>query len=101
MEHEKSVSDFGERSKIVIDQITYAGSAFASTEIGEKVYVKASLVEDFDVFEGESIGSGNKSLAFRLNFLDPNKTLNIKEVEPIIKRIVKYLEKEFSAKLRA
>ena len=58
-------------------------------------------IEIFDVFEGESIGSGNKSLAFRLNFLDPNKTLNIKEVEPIIKRIVKYLEKEFSAKLRA
>ena len=53
MEHEKSVLEFGEKSKIVIDQITYAGSAFASTEIGEKVYVKASLVEDFDVFEGD------------------------------------------------
>jgi len=33
MEHEKSVLEFGEKSKIVIDQITYAGSAFASTEI--------------------------------------------------------------------
>ncbi|MDZ7806653.1 MAG: phenylalanine--tRNA ligase subunit beta [Gracilimonas sp.] len=54
----------------------------------------------FDVFEGESIGKGNKSLAFRLHFLDRNKTLNIKEVEPIIQRIVKSLEKDFSAKLR-
>lgn len=54
----------------------------------------------FDVFEGESIGKGNKSLAFRLHFLDRNKTLNIKEVEPIIQKIVKSLEKEFSAVLR-
>ena len=47
----------------------------------------------FDVFEGESIGKDKKSIAFRLNFIDPNKTLNIKEVEPIINRIIKTLEK--------
>ncbi|MEO1022552.1 MAG: phenylalanine--tRNA ligase subunit beta [Bacteroidota bacterium] len=57
-------------------------------------------VDVFDVFEGDSIGADQKSLAFRLNFLDPNKTLNIKEVEPIINRIVKVLEQRFSAKLR-
>lgn len=57
-------------------------------------------IEIFDVFEGESIGAGNKSIAFRLNFLDSNKTLNIKEVEPIINRVIKSLEKQFSAKLR-
>lgn len=57
-------------------------------------------IEIFDVFEGESLGQGNKSIAFRLHFLDPNKTLNIKEVEPIINRVVKSLEKQFSAKLR-
>lgn len=54
----------------------------------------------FDVFEGDSIGNDKKSIAFRLNFTDPNKTLNIKEVEPIINRIIKTLEKQFSAKLR-
>ncbi|MEQ9090365.1 MAG: phenylalanine--tRNA ligase subunit beta [Balneola sp.] len=58
-------------------------------------------IDIFDVFEGESIGAGNKSIAFRLNFIDPNKTLNIKEVEPIIQRVVKSLEKQFSAKLRS
>ena len=57
-------------------------------------------IEIFDVFEGESLGEGNKSIAFRLHFLDPNKTLNIKEVEPIINRVVKSLENQFSAKLR-
>jgi phenylalanyl-tRNA synthetase beta chain len=58
-------------------------------------------IDIFDVFEGESIGEGNKSIAFRLNFIDPNKTLNIKEVEPIIQHVVKSLEKKFSAKLRS
>ncbi len=58
-------------------------------------------IDIFDVFEGESIGKGKKSIAFRLNFIDPNKTLNIKEVEPIIQRIVKSMEKKFSAKLRS
>ena len=57
-------------------------------------------IEIFDVFEGESIGNINKSIAFRLQFIDPNKTLNIKEVEPIFNRILKTLEKQFSAKLR-
>jgi len=57
-------------------------------------------VDIFDVFESESIGNDKKSIAFRLNFNDSNKTLNIKEVEPIINRIIKTLEKQFSAKLR-
>lgn len=59
-----------------------------------------SSIEVFDVFEGESIGKNKKSIAFRMNFLDRNKTLNIKDVEPIIKKVLKALENQFSAKLR-
>tara|TARA_Y100001935_G_C17311810_1_gene517307 strand:+ start:7118 stop:9523 length:2406 start_codon:yes stop_codon:yes gene_type:complete len=84
---------------VIVNGSVTAGSLIDA--IKSKAGKSLQNIEIFDVFEGESIGSGNKSLAFRLNFLDPNKTLNIKEVEPIIKRIVKYLEKEFSAKLRA
>lgn len=80
------------------------GQSIAAGELMEAIRKKAGkLLQDidiFDVFEGESIGEGNKSIAFRLNFLDRNKTLNIKEVEPIIKRIVNALEKDFGAKLR-
>lgn len=70
------------------------------TTIKSKAGNKLQSIEIFDVFEGKSIGEGNKSIAFRLQFLDANKTLNIKEVEPIINRVVKTLEKMFSAKLR-
>jgi phenylalanyl-tRNA synthetase beta chain len=83
---------------VIISQATTAGELMKA--IKEKAGDQLESIDIFDVFEGESIGEGNKSIAFRLQFLDPNKTLNIKEVEPIIQRIVKSLEKDFSAKLR-
>jgi phenylalanyl-tRNA synthetase beta chain len=70
-------------------------------EIKETAGPTLSSIEIFDVFESESIGEGNKSLAFRLHFIDPNKTLNIKDVEPIIGKVLKSLEHKFSAKLRS
>jgi phenylalanyl-tRNA synthetase beta chain len=58
-------------------------------------------VSVFDVYEGENIGEGKKSIAFRLSFLDSNKTLTIKDVEPRVQKIVNALEKRFGAKLRS
>ncbi len=83
---------------VTVSQAVSAGDIMQSikAQAGDQLF----NIEIFDVFEGESIGEGNKSLAFRLNFLNPNKTLNIKEVEPIIKKVIKSLEKDFSAKLR-
>ena len=83
---------------VIVSQSVTAGELMEVIE--DKAGDQLESIDIFDVFEGDSIGEGNKSLAFRLNFLDPNKTLNIKEVEPIIQRIVKSLEKDFSAKLR-
>ena len=55
----------------------------------------------FDLFEGKSIGDGKKSIAFRLKFIDESKTLTIRDVDSIISRIVKRLEKSFEATLRS
>ena len=55
----------------------------------------------FDVYEGESIGRGKKSIAYRLLFLDKSKTLTISDVEPIIQKITKLAAQRFSAKLRS
>lgn len=84
---------------VIVDQEISAGDLMTSIKANAGNTLKN--IDIFDVFEGESIGKGNKSIAFRLNFIDPNKTLNIKEVEPIIQRVVKSLEKKFSAKLRS
>ncbi len=84
---------------VVVDQDTAAGELMKVIKSNAGNTLKS--IDIFDVFEGDSIGKGKKSIAFRLNFIDPNKTLNIKEVEPIIQRVVKTLEKQFSAKLRS
>lgn len=69
--------------------------------IKDKAGKNLTNIDIFDVYEGKSIGNNSKSIAFRLNFVDPNKTLNVNEVEPIIKRIVKTLEKQYSAQIRS
>lgn len=84
---------------VIVEQEVSAGDLMSSIKSNAGNTLKN--IDIFDVFEGKSIGEGNKSIAFRLNFIDPNKTLNIKEVEPIIQRVVKSLEKQFSAKLRS
>ncbi len=84
---------------VIVNQQVSAGDLMNNIKANAGNTLKS--IDIFDVFEGESIGKGYKSIAFRLNFIDPNKTLNIKEVEPIIKCVVKSLEKQFSAKLRS
>lgn len=58
-------------------------------------------VSVFDVYEGKNIGATKKSIAFRLSFLHPNKTLNIKDVQPIVKKIVQALNNAVGAELRS
>ena len=84
---------------VVVSQEVDAGSLMKV--IKSKAGNTLKNIDIFDVYEGKSIGEGSKSIAFRLNFLDPNKTLNVKDVEPIIQRVLKTLEKQFSAKLRS
>jgi phenylalanyl-tRNA synthetase beta chain len=57
-------------------------------------------VELFDIFRGEQIGTGNKSLAYRLTWQAPNRTLNDKEVGKMRERVIQVLEKEIKAKVR-
>ncbi len=58
-------------------------------------------VQVFDVFEGKPLAENQKSIAFRMRFQSPEKTLTMNDVEPVINRITKYLEKTFGAQLRS
>jgi len=53
----------------------------------------------FDLYEGDHVGKDHKSLAFGLR-LGADRTLRDKEVDKVMTRILKTLEKEFDAKLR-
>ena len=57
-------------------------------------------IEVFDVYQGENIAEGKKSIAFNLTFMDPTRTLNEEEVMEIFNKIIEQVEKEHNAELR-
>ena len=77
-------------------------------EVGsiEAVMKKAGgkLVENvalFDIYRGENIGAGNKSVAFRVTLRAADKTLTVEEADKISKKILKDVEFKLGLKLRA
>jgi phenylalanyl-tRNA synthetase beta chain len=55
----------------------------------------------FDVYRGEGIEEGRRSLAFRFEFRAPDRTLEEDEVEHAMERIVDRLEEEHDARVRS
>ena len=55
----------------------------------------------FDIYRGDQIPAGQKSLAFSLFFQSPDRTLTDREVRSYHERIVRLLESELGAQLRA
>ena len=58
------------------------------------------LVEPFDEFADDRFGKDKKSVAFHIYLQHLNKTLSDKEADGEIEKIVRSLEKKFSAQLR-
>lgn len=56
--------------------------------------------EVFDIYEGDSLPQGKRSIAYSLTFGANDRTLTDEEVMPVIEKIVAGLEKAFSAELR-
>jgi len=54
----------------------------------------------FDLYRGESIGSGKKSVAFRILMQDTDRTLVDTEADERVSEILKVINKEFGATLR-
>ncbi|MEM7345236.1 MAG: phenylalanine--tRNA ligase subunit beta [Chloroflexota bacterium] len=57
-------------------------------------------IQLFDLFQGEQIGAGKKSLAYSLTYQSEDRTLTDKMVAKQQKKIVHRLERELGAKLR-
>ena len=54
----------------------------------------------FDVYRGEQVEAGKKSLAFALSYQAPNRSLSEKDVRKLRKRLIKSLATKLDAKLR-
>ena len=64
----------------------------------EKKLLKS--VELFDVYEGKNLPVGKKSYAVNFILQDETKTMNDKQVEAIMQRIIQSLKKQLNAELR-
>ncbi|EAX48261.1 ferredoxin-fold anticodon-binding [Thermosinus carboxydivorans Nor1] len=79
-------------SDISVDRVTRA-----IWESGGPLLADVKL---FDVYTGEQVPKGSRSLAFSLTFRAGDRTLTDSEVEVYYKEIVLYLERTLDAKLR-
>ena len=66
-------------------------------QTGKPLLKNATL---FDVYEGEQVDKGKRSLAYSLTFQASDRTLTDDEVGKIRNKIVRRLENEFQATLR-
>lgn len=64
----------------------------------EKKYLKS--VELFDVYEGKNLPEGKKSYAVNFVLQDESKTLNDKQIDAMMSKLVSNLKKELKAELR-
>jgi len=77
--------------------ISYSDVIAAIKEINTKLIEKVDL---FDVYYGEKIPAGSKSLAFRIRYRSPLKTLTHPEVDKAHEGLVNELTRRFNATIR-
>ncbi len=83
---------------LVVDEEIPAGQVEALIrQTGGKLLADVRL---FDVYRGEKIGAGKKSLAYSLTYQAPDRTLTDKDAAKLRKKIIKRLERELGAQLR-
>jgi len=67
-------------------------------QTGGRLLAKVRL---FDIYHGEQLPAGKKSLAYALAFQSPDKTLTDKDANKLRDKIVRRLQREIGAKLRS
>jgi phenylalanyl-tRNA synthetase beta chain len=84
---------------VVVDESLPAGKVMqVIRQAGGKTLAAVRL---FDIFRGEQIGAGKKSLAFSLTYQSFDKTLTDSDAAQIRQRILRRLDQEMGAKLRS
>jgi len=58
-------------------------------------------VELFDIYRGEKLGAGKKSVAFRVTLRAADRTLTVEEADKISKKIINDLKFKLGIALRA
>ncbi len=59
-----------------------------------------NFIEVFDLYQGDRLPEGKKSLAFRIRFQSPERTLTDAEVNTVFQKIIQMVQKKLPATLR-
>ena len=75
-------------------------AAALESRIRDAVPDLLEAIDLFDVYEGEGVESGRRSLAWAFRFRAPDRTLKDEDVETAMKSITSALESEFDGRVR-
>lgn len=82
---------------LVVDEETTCGALTAEIRNACK---QVSAVELFDIYRGEQLGQGKKSMAFKLSFAPAGKALTPEELDRFMKKILGNLKFRLGAEIR-
>ncbi|GAJ38329.1 phenylalanine--tRNA ligase subunit beta [Saccharococcus caldoxylosilyticus] len=83
---------------LVVDENVIAGELQKTIiEAGGKLLKEVSI---FDVYKGDRLPDGKKSIAFSLRYYDPERTLTDEEVTAVHEKVIQAVEQQFGATLR-
>ena len=83
---------------IVIDDKVSADEVLKVVKMVAKKYLVS--INIFDLYKDKTLGENKKSLAFKMVFVDKEKTLDSKDVDKVINSILNRLDYYFKAELR-
>ena len=96
----RDVSKFPEVKRdlaLVVEEEKTCGEVQSAILQGCKWLSRAEL---FDVYRGEQVGEGMKSLAFQLTFVPTDKAFTPEDIDGFVNKIITSLDKRFGIKIR-
>ncbi|MBN1265042.1 MAG: phenylalanine--tRNA ligase subunit beta [Anaerolineales bacterium] len=84
---------------VVVDETVLAEDVEAVIRKADKTVI--ADVRLFDMYRGDQIGSGKKSLAYSVVYQAPDRTLTDQDVGKIRRKVIHLLERELHAELRS
>lgn len=88
----------GRDMAVVVDEEVPVGNIRSTAEAAAGSLLES--IEVFDIYTGERLGGGKKSVAFTLVYRHPDRTLTDDEVAELHGKVVTALEQTFAAELR-
>ena len=89
---------------LIVDAAVPAGEVLVAVRAGAVASVAGDVLEDvrlFDVYTGEQVGAGRRSLAFSLRLRAADRTLTAAETAAVRESVVAEANRRFGATLRA